>query len=253
MTHHPVAAAAERQKTEAALVGSILAGNAQAFESLMRQHNRRLFRVARSIVHDDGEAEDVVQEGYVRAYKGLAGFRGEARLSTWLTRIVVNLAIEHRRHPHLPEADAGADGSVAQAGESGATGADATFAETPETLAMRGELRRLIEASVDALPEAYRSVFILRAVEGLSVEETAASLGISEANTKTRLLRARAQLRRSLGQRLGPLLENVFAFAGSRCDRIVAQVCARLGLATPSLSPPAPSLPPSREAPAARG
>lgn len=253
MTHHPVAAAAERQKTEAALVGSILAGDAQAFESLMRQHNRRLFRVARSIVHDDGEAEDVVQEGYVRAYKGLAGFRGEARLSTWLTRIVVNLAIEHRRHPHLPEADAGADRSVAQAGESGATGAAAAFAETPETLAMRGELRRLIEASVDALPEAYRSVFILRAVEGLSVEETAASLGISEANTKTRLLRARAQLRRSLGQRLGPLLENVFAFAGSRCDRIVAQVCARLGLATPSLSPPAPSLPPSREAPAAGG
>ncbi|QEL64637.1 ECF subfamily RNA polymerase, sigma-24 subunit [Oryzomicrobium terrae] len=253
MTHHPVAAAAERQKTEAALVGSILAGDAQAFESLMRQHNRRLFRVARSIVHDDGEAEDVVQEGYVRAYKGLAGFRGEARLSTWLTRIVVNLAIEHRRHPHLPEADAGGGDSPGQAGEAGAMGAAASFAETPETLAMRGELRRLIEASVDALPEAYRSVFILRAVEGLSVEETAASLGISEANTKTRLLRARAQLRRSLGQCLGPLLENVFAFAGSRCDSIVAQVCARLGLATPSLSPPAPSLPPSREAPAARG
>lgn len=100
---------------------------------------------------------------------------------------------------------------------------------------MRGELRRLIEASVDSLPETYRSVFILRGVEGLSVEETAASLGISQANTKVRFLRARGMLRETLGRQLGPLVEDIFAFDGGRCDRIVAAVLARLGLAIPTL------------------
>ena len=217
---------------DAALVSRILAGDALAFEQLMRQHNRRLFRVARSILRDDAEAEDAVQDGYIEAHRALAGFRGEARLSTWLTRVIVNQALARRRRRNMPtateqeiETAAGGDGDVPP--------------ETPETLAMRSELRRLIEASIDGLPDAYRSVFMLRAVEGLSVEETAATLGISTGNTKVRFLRARGQLRTALGARLGPLLEDVFAFNGERCDRIVARVFARLGLPAPSF----PTLP----------
>lgn len=214
------------QSVDAALVASILAGETQAFERLMRIHNRRLFRAARSILHDDDEAEDAVQEGYIRAFGALAGFRGEARLSTWLTRIVVNQALQRQRQRHLPmTVDGGCDEPIVRTGD--------TLPETPESEAMRSELRRLVEASIDGLPSSYRSVFMLRAVEGLSVEETSASLGISEASTKIRFLRARQQLRQALGRRLGPLLEDVFTFAGGRCDRIVARVHARLGLAGP--------------------
>jgi RNA polymerase sigma-70 factor (ECF subfamily) len=230
----PAPAAASEPDT--ALVSRILAGDALAFERLMREHNRRLFRVARSILRDDAEAEDVLQEGYIRAHRALGGFRGESRLSTWLTRIVVNQALERRRsRPLAGAADADADSLVEQGSGS--------LPETPETLAMRGELRRLIEASIDGLPETHRSVFILRAVEGLSVEETAASLGISQANTKVRFLRARGLLRDSLGQHLGPLIEDVFAFEGGRCDRVVAAVLARLGLSSRML-PASGEIPP---------
>ncbi|BAL23983.1 RNA polymerase sigma factor [Azoarcus sp. KH32C] len=224
--------------TETALVTRILAGDTLAFERMMRQHNRRLFRVARSILRDDADAEDAVQDGYIEAHRALAGFRGDAKLSTWLTRIIVNQALARRRRRNMPVATeeeldtlAGGDGDAPP--------------ETPETLAMRSELRRLIEASIDGLPDAYRTVFMLRAVEGLSVEETAATLGISSGNTKVRFLRARGQLRNALGAHLGSLLEDVFAFDGARCDRIVTQVCARLGLPAPSLT--APSLPASGE------
>ena len=208
------------------LARSIVANEPGAFERLMRQHNRRLFRVARSILRDDAEAEDALQEGYIKAFRAMPGYRADARLSTWLTRIIVNQALEYRRR-----APAG-NGANAHPGEY-IDGDAARAPETPETLAMREDLRRLIEQAIDDLPEPYRGVFMLRAVEGLSVDETAASLGISEANTKIRMLRARARLRESLGQRLGPLLENVFAFDGQRCDRIVSHVCARLGLPAP--------------------
>lgn len=215
--------------SDAALACSIVAGEPGAFERLMREHNRRLFRVARSILRDDAEAEDALQEGYIKAHRAMAGFRGDARLSTWLTRIIVNQALECRRRRPVEAAE--------QAGDEPVT--DSTFGstpETPETLAVRHDLQRLIERAIDDLPDNYRSVFMLRAVEGLSVEETAASLGISGGSTKVRLLRARSLLRESLGQRLGPLLEDVFAFDGQRCDRIVAQVCARLGLPAPAAS-----------------
>lgn len=223
------AAAACTAVSDVALACSIVAGEPGAFERLMRQHNRRLFRVARSILRDDAEAEDALQEGYIKAHRAMAGFRGDARLSTWLTRIIVNQALECRRRRPVEPAE--------QAGEEPVTESRfGSTADTPETLAMRNDLRRLIEHAIDDLPEHYRNVFMLRAVEGLSVDETAASLGISEANTKVRHLRARALLRESLGQRLGPLLENVFAFDGQRCDRIVSQVCARLGLPAPAIS-----------------
>jgi RNA polymerase sigma-70 factor (ECF subfamily) len=207
------------------LARQVMGGDAKALEQLMRTHNRRLFRVARSILGNDAEAEDALQEGYIRAYRKMASFRGQASLSTWLTRIVVNQALEgRRRRRHAPEID----GDIEEIADT------AEIGETPESLAMRSQLRSLIETSIDGLPETYRTVFIMRAVEGLSVEETADALGISEANTKTRFLRARALLRDALGHRIGPVLENVFAFDGGRCDRIVAHVLARLGL---SVSP----------------
>lgn len=225
----PSTAAAGTAVSDAALACSIVAGEPGAFERLMRRHNRRLFRVARSILRDDAEAEDALQEGYIKAHRAMTSFRGDARLSTWLTRIIVNQALESRRRRPLEAAQ--------QAGGEPLTdGSFGSAPDTPETLAMRHDLQRLIEHAVDALPDNYRHVFMLRAVEGLSVAETASSLGISEINTKVRLLRARALLRESLGQRLGPLLENVFAFDGQRCDRIVARVCARLGLPAPAVS-----------------
>jgi RNA polymerase sigma-70 factor (ECF subfamily) len=228
MRNSPIAAEVEVASPDALLISGILNGDAHAFERMMRQHNRRLFRVARSILGDDAEAEDTLQEGYIQAYRNLAAFRGDAQLSTWLTRIIVNKALERRRHGHLPAASEGELESIAQVG-------GGTPPDTPESLMMRSELRRLMETAIDGLPEAYRTVFMLRAVEGLNVEETAASLGISEANTKVRFLRARARLREALGRQLGPLMENVFAFDGKRCDRIVAHVCARLGLPTSAL------------------
>lgn len=211
-----------------ALVSDVLNGAPHAFERMMRQHNRRLFRVARSILGDDAEAEDALQEGYIHAYRAMADFRGESQLATWLTRIIINQALERKRRRCVPVETEG-DVDLLPEDDNRAR------ADTPESLAIRSELRRLIEASIDGLPATYRTVFILRAVEGLSVEETATSLGISQANTKTRFLRARALLRDALGQHLGPLLENVFAFDGRRCDRIVARVCARLGLAASTL------------------
>ncbi|NMG46279.1 RNA polymerase sigma factor, partial [Aromatoleum toluvorans] len=213
-------------ESDTALVQGILAGNVFAFERLMRQNNRRLFRVARSILRDDAEAEDAVQDGYIEAHRALGGFRGESQLSTWLTRIVVNQALARRRARRPEASDTGLDTLVDE-------GTDDVI-QTPETEAMRAELRRIIEASIDRLPEGHRTVFMLRAVEGLSVDETAAVLGISAGNTKVRFLRARAQLREALGQHLGTLLEDVFTFDGDRCDRIVARVCTRLGLQLPS-------------------
>lgn len=218
-----VARSGSTAESDNALVRSILAGDALAFERMMRQHNRRLFRVARSILRDDTEAEDAVQDCYIEAHRALAGFRGESRLSTWLTRIVVNQALAHRR---VRRSSGDAETDVDTLPDHGHD----DIAQTPETQAMRAELRRIIESSIDRLPENHRTVFMLRAVEGLSVDETATVLGISAGNTKVRFLRARAQLREALGQRLGTLLEDVFSFDGERCDRIVARVCARLGL-----------------------
>jgi len=208
-------------RADAELATQIAGADAGAFERMMRQHNRRLFRVARSILRDDADAEDAVQDGYIRAYQAIAEFRGQASLATWLTRIIVNQALENRRRKGRQSEDRLDPDALADIAEE---------AETPESLAMRSQLTRLIETSVDRLPEAYRTVFILRAVEGLSVAETAAALDISEANTKVRFLRARVSLREALGRQIGPILENAFDFLGARCDRIVARVLARLGL-----------------------
>lgn len=209
--------------SDSTLIADVLARQPGAFERVMRLHNRRLFRAARSILRDDSEAEEAVQDGYISAYRALAGFKGQSSLSTWLTRIVVNKALARRRR-HAARGEV----LTAEPDEARTSPTD-----SPEAQAMRRELRRLIEASVDALPEQSRSVFMLRAVEEMSVAETAASLCMSEAAVKTALFRARRQLRDRIGNEIGPAIDEFFAFDGARCDRLVEAVRRRLGLAPP--------------------
>jgi RNA polymerase sigma-70 factor, ECF subfamily len=200
-------------------------GDTAAFEALMRRHNRMLFRTARAILRDDAEAEDALQEAYIQAYRSLASFRGDAQLSTWLARIVANEALQRlrkqtRRAQIVPLQSA--DGTELE------QVTDSDMDQAPDTTAARGEMRRLLESQIDALPEAYRAVFVLRAVEELSVEETAAVLDLPPATVRTRLFRARSMLREALAQKIDLACEDAFSFAGERCDRVVANVLARL-------------------------
>lgn len=201
-----------------------MAGNLKAFELLMRTHNRRLFRVARSILGSDGDAEDAVQDAYLRAFVALKTFKGSAQLSTWLTRIVINEALGKKRQQ--PTAGQRLDGDTAFAKhENPALDAiDLMLLETPEDLAMREDIRRLLEVRIDHLPTDYRTVFMLRAVEELSVEETSLCLEISPALVKTRFSRARKMLRLTLMRDVKTGLQDSFAFAGGRCDRMVHAV-----------------------------
>jgi RNA polymerase sigma-70 factor (ECF subfamily) len=207
------------------LIAQAAAGDARAFEALMRRYNRMLFRTARAILRDDAEAEDALQEAYLQAYRSLASFRAEAKLSTWLARIVANEALMRRRKQTrradiLPMQSADS-AEVEQVMETDSDNA-------PDMRAARGEMRRLLEAQIDALPETYRTVFMLRAVEELSAEETAAVLEIPAATVRTRLFRARSLLREALAQKIDLACEDAFSFAGERCDRVVAGVLARL-------------------------
>jgi RNA polymerase sigma-70 factor (ECF subfamily) len=210
---------------EAELVSTAARGNARAFERLMRQYNRTMFRTARAILKDDAEAEDALQDAYLHAYRSLGTFRADARFSTWLARIVVNESLMRlrklsRRASIVPIQAAAPVDEVEQVSD------DAM--EKPETSAARAEMRRLLEAQIDLLPDAYRTVFMLRAVEEMSVEETAAVLGVPEATVRTRFFRARSLLREGLAQKIDLACEDAFSFAGARCDRIVANVLARI-------------------------
>ena len=190
----------------------------------MRRHNQRLYRTARAIVRDEAEAEDVMQQAYVNAYTHLGQFTGRARFATWLTRIAIYEALGRiRRRARVTEIE-----SMADAGEGGVVLQDR--GPNPERQAFIGELRRTLEGGVDALPEAYRSVFVLRDVEGLSTAETAESLDLTPDVVKTRLVRARAQLRRSIWERAGLASRDLFPFHAPRCNRVVAAVMAQLGL-----------------------
>jgi len=206
------------------IVRRVVAGDSALFEVLMRRHNQRLYRVARAILRNDAEAEDVMQQAYVNAYVHLDQFADRARFSTWLTRIATYEALARlRRRGRFTEiegmSESARDGEVL-----------ATQGTNPEREAYLGELRTTLEGSVDALPEAYRSVFVLRDVEGLSTAETAESLELSEDVVKTRLVRARAQLRRSIWERAGLASRDLFPFHAPRCNRVVAAVMAQLGL-----------------------
>lgn len=206
--------------TDAELVKRTLAGDPRALEALIRRHNRTLFRTARAILRDDAEAEEAVQEAYLRAYAALASFRGDAKLSTWLVRITANEALMRRRRSARAAVVVPMDGTAAGEAWEDRMSEDAS----PERNAQRGELRSLLESRIDALPESYRAVFVLRALEELSVEETAVALDIPEATVRSRYFRARGLLRESLARDIDRSLEGAFDFAGERCDRIVANV-----------------------------
>jgi len=222
---------AGKDLTDAELVRRIALGEQDAFVLLMRRYNQTLYRTARSILRDDAEAEDAVQEAYMLAYRAPGSFRGEAKLSTWLIRIVVNEAVGRaRKRSRRAEIIQIAGGPQAQADADAAEfSMDAATPEQPDHAAMRAESRRLLEAKIDALPEAFRTVFVLRAIEDLTAEETAATLGIPEATVRTRYFRAKGLLREALAREIDHAYGDAFAFAGERCDRIVAGVLARLG------------------------
>jgi RNA polymerase sigma-70 factor (ECF subfamily) len=197
-----------------------------AFEQLMRRYNQRLFRVARSILKDEADAEDALQEAYLQAYRKMGEFRGEAELSTWLTRIVINQALmrvrKRQRDRVVVPFQNRADGTAQELEV-----AD-RLAESPTDAALRGEVRKVLERRIDALPEAFRTVFVMREVEEMTARETAEALGIPEATVRTRLFRARALLREALDRDIDTARGGVFGFDGARCDRIVAAVLSRL-------------------------
>lgn len=208
--------------SDAELAPLLQRGDRAAITVVVRRHNQRLFRAARSVTRDDAEAEDVVQETYVRAFAGLARFRGESRLSTWLTRIAINEALDRMRRQkpqvelHVVDSEPVQPGPNARA--------------DPERDAARAEIRRLVEGALDDLPEAFRVVFVLRDIEELTIEETADYLGIRPETVKTRLHRARRLLRARLDDALASALDDAFPFAGARCDRMTEAVLRRLGI-----------------------
>lgn len=226
--HSAFAKTASNDLPDIDIARRIAAGDCDALVVLMRRYNQTLYRTARSILRDDAEAEDAVQEAYLLAYRAMSGFRGEAKLSTWLVRIVANEAIgrarKRRRHAEVFELN----GQTERNCEAAEVSMNDASPEQPERAALRAETRRLIEAKIDLLPDAFRAVFVLRALEEMTVEEVAACLGIPLATVRSRYFRARSLLREALAREIDVSLEDAFAFAGVRCDRIVAGVLARL-------------------------
>src|SRR4051794_33590275 len=209
---------------DAEVVERVRAGEKGLYEILMRRHNQRLFRTIRAVVTDDAEAEDVLQETWVRAYEHLDQFAGRASFATWATRIAYHEALARARAGKRWTPVENPEGEVMpEVNRRRAT------TESPEALAIRGQLGRMLQSAVDALPATYRTVFVLREVEQLSTLETAESLGVSEEAVKTRLHRSRALLRRELQERIGPAVAESYAFLGPRCDRTVERVLQRIG------------------------
>ncbi|HEU4709548.1 MAG TPA: RNA polymerase sigma factor [Methylophilaceae bacterium] len=210
------------------IVRRILANEESAFELLMRRYNRPLYRTARSILKDDAEAEDALQEAYILAYRALGKFRGESALSTWLTRIVVNESIARSRKTtrRAEIIQLGAEPGLDY--NPGEDAMNNSRPEEPEQAVLRSEARRFLERKIDDLPSSFRTVFILRAMEEMSVEETAFCLDIPEATVRTRYFRARGMLREALSREIDYAFEDAFSFDGARCDRIVAATLSRL-------------------------
>ena len=200
-------------------------GDRAAIELFIRRYDQLMYRTARSIVRDDADAEDVVQEAFLLAHRGIERFRQEAKLSTWLVRIVVNASIARLRASKRQPATIRLDDTD----PSETLGRDGATPERPDEHLARADTRRLIEARIEALPDAYRLVFVLRAVQELSVEETANALGIPNATVRSRFSRARNLLRKSLSAHLDAL-DGAFPFAGARCDRMVDAVMTELAL-----------------------
>jgi len=209
------------QPDDAHVIRQVLNGNTALFELLMRRYNERVYRAARAIVRDEQEAEDVMQQAYVNAFTHLDQFNGSAQFSTWLTRIAINEALARVRHRGRYEAfdDEAPNAEPFRSSHP---------SDNPERHAFTGELRELLEWAIDTLPDGMREVFVLREVEGLSTAEVAACLGVTDDVVKTRLSRGRAALRRVLFERTGGTAPDAFRFFRPRCDRVVADVIARL-------------------------
>lgn len=226
MSHHSLAvdyAALD----DIALARRVQDGDREAFRYIIKRCNQRLFRVARAVVHSDQEAEDVVQEAYVNAFEKMAGFRGEASLLTWLTRIVLNEAYGRLRQRH-PSVDIDQiEAAQLEPGNVVAFPGGAAPTEPPAAAA-RDQIRHVLEGAIDALPESFRVVFILREIEECSVEETAKALDLRPETVKTRLFRARRLLRSQLQGSLAATLGDAFPFLGARCDQITETVMARV-------------------------
>ena len=205
-----------------AIVRRVAGGDRAAFDQVMRRNNRRLYRLARATMRNDAEAQEALQEAYFAAYRGIARFRGESTLTTWLSRLVLNECLGRlrksvRRQNVIPMVTSEEMNDI-----------PADEHEVPEKVLARAEMRALIERKLDELPEDFRLVFVLRSVEELSVEETADSLGIEQATVRSRHFRARSLLRESLAREIDVAERDVFDIGGVHCDRIVASVNARL-------------------------
>ncbi|MER8865560.1 RNA polymerase sigma factor [Mesorhizobium sp. M0751] len=205
------------------LVGRALARDGDAFRTIIKTHNQRLYRLARGVVRNDSEAEDIVQETYVSAFAHLESFRGDASLATWLSRIVINEALgrlrKRRRMVAMPENP-----------QAEIIRFPLNPSDDPERTMAQRQILELVERATDSLPDVYRMVFVARVIEGLSIEETAELLGVRPETIKTRLHRARALVRKALDDQIGPVLLDAFPFAGRRCERLTNAVMQRLGL-----------------------
>ena len=218
---NPAVALENSRDSDVEIIQQVLAGNTALFELLMRRYNERIYRAARSIVRDEQEAEDVLQQAYVNAFTHLRQFNGSAQFSTWLTRIAINEALARVRRRGRYEA---LDDDLSNVEPFMSTNP----VQNPERQAFVGELRGLLEWAIDTLPDGMREVFVLRDVEGLSTAEVAESLDVSEDVVKTRLSRGRAALRRALLERTGASAPEAFRFYRPRCDRVVQRVLARI-------------------------
>jgi len=215
------------ENTDQALIRRVLAHDDVAFRTIMQANNRRLYRLARGILRNDADAEDAVQEAYVRAFTHLASFRGESSLAPWLGRIVMNEALGRLRRAR-PSVDVNVIDHGAM--EAQIIQFPLATADDPEKSMAQREIREVVEHAIDGLPEAFRIVFITRVVEGMNVEETAKILGLKPETVKTRLHRARVMLRESVERKIGPVVMAAFPFAGKRCERLTEAVLKKLGL-----------------------
>jgi RNA polymerase sigma-70 factor, ECF subfamily len=222
MVSVPIVVANFANLSDEETVARVLAGDTALFEIIMRRYNQLLYRVARSILHNEGEAEDVMQDAYVRAYQHLGQFAGRSEFRTWLTRIAVHEALARLRREkryQAPPADTATADSMDGL---------ASSQRSPERHAADSELRNLLQQSIVTLPESYRCVYVLRDVEQLSVEEVSGILDLSESTVKVRLHRARRALRKMIALRTGKQVLSAFAFEAPRCDRVVARVFRRI-------------------------
>jgi RNA polymerase sigma-70 factor (ECF subfamily) len=209
------------------IVRRVRAGDSAVFEILMRRHNQRVYRVVRAIVRDEADVEDVMQQAYINAFTHLHQFEDRSQFSTWLIRIALHEAFGRRRK--LQRADTSTAPHRSAGDDPGEFMDTLTSPEAdPERRAYAAELHRVLEAAVDALPDGYRAVFMLRDIEGLSTSETGEGLGLGDEAVKTRLHRARAMIRRTVTMRIGEAAAGAFQFHAPRCDRVVSAVLGRV-------------------------